>query len=130
MLLHANQPIRLHYSHLIKLYNIRLITSKLVNIIKCLFFTNKRYKGSNTSKRARRKNLRHPRERYLVSNVAPSCPLTGVWFFFSLIYHWKYSIVLHETTRTWHMMWHIFWRHWRLTSKVRKRTSINTKKWK
>ena len=30
----------------------------------------KRYKGSNTGKRARRKNLRHPRERFLVSNEA------------------------------------------------------------
>ena len=42
---------------------------------------------------------------------------------FSLIFYWKYSIFLHET-------WHIFWRHWRMTSKVRKRTSRNTKKWK
>jgi hypothetical protein len=30
-----------------------------------------RYKGSNTGKRARQKNLRHPRERFLVSNEAP-----------------------------------------------------------
>ena len=30
-----------------------------------------RNKGSNTGKRARRKNLRHPRERFLVSNEAP-----------------------------------------------------------
>jgi len=29
------------------------------------------YTGSNTGKRARRKNLRHPRERFLVSNEAP-----------------------------------------------------------
>jgi hypothetical protein len=29
-----------------------------------------RHKGSNTGKRARRKNLRHPRERFLVSNEA------------------------------------------------------------
>jgi hypothetical protein len=29
-----------------------------------------RYKGSNTGKRARRKNLRHPRERFLVCNEA------------------------------------------------------------
>ena len=29
-----------------------------------------RYEGSNTGKRARRKNLRHPRERFLVSNEA------------------------------------------------------------
>jgi hypothetical protein len=32
---------------------------------------NTRHKGSNTGKRARRKNLRHPRERFLVSNEAP-----------------------------------------------------------
>jgi hypothetical protein len=30
-----------------------------------------RYKGSNTGKRARQNNLRHPRERFLVSNEAP-----------------------------------------------------------
>jgi hypothetical protein len=30
-----------------------------------------RYKGSNTGKRARRKNLRHPRERFLVYIEAP-----------------------------------------------------------
>jgi hypothetical protein len=30
----------------------------------------------------------------------------------------------------WNMTWHIFWRHWRMTSKVRKRTSRNTKKGK
>jgi len=30
-----------------------------------------RNKGSNTGKRVRRKNLRHPRERFLVSNEAP-----------------------------------------------------------
>ena len=29
-----------------------------------------RYKGSNTGKRARQKNLRHPRETFLVSNEA------------------------------------------------------------
>jgi hypothetical protein len=29
-----------------------------------------RHKGSNTGKRARWKNLRHPRERFLVSNEA------------------------------------------------------------
>ena len=29
-----------------------------------------RHKGSNTGKRARRKNFRHPRERFLVSNEA------------------------------------------------------------
>jgi hypothetical protein len=45
------------------------------------------YKGSNTSKRARRKNLRHPRERFLVSNEALSSwrPIeifpAGVWDF-------------------------------------------------
>jgi hypothetical protein len=36
------------------------------------------YKGSNTGKRARRKNLRHPREKILVSNeIFPA----GVWDF-------------------------------------------------
>jgi len=46
-----------------------------------------RHKGSNTGKRARRKNLRHPRERFLVSNEAlPSWrPIeifpAGVWDF-------------------------------------------------
>jgi hypothetical protein len=87
-----------------------------------------RNNGSNTGKRARRKNLRHLRERFLVSNSAEpswrpiqifpagvkiflSCPLTGVWFFFSLIFYWKYSIFLHETPHhTWNMTWHIFWR--------------------
>jgi hypothetical protein len=49
---------------------------------------------------------------------------------FSLIFYWKYSIFLHETPHLWNMTWHIFWRHWRMTSKVRKRTSRNTKKWK
>jgi hypothetical protein len=49
---------------------------------------------------------------------------------FSLIFYWKYSIFLHETPHTWNMTWHIFWRHWRMTSKVRKRTSRKTKKWK
>ena len=28
-----------------------------------------------------------------VSEIFPSCPLTGVWFFFSLIFCWKYSIL-------------------------------------
>jgi hypothetical protein len=28
---------------------------------------------------------------------------------------------------TWNMTWHIFWRRWRMTSKVRKRTSRDTK---
>ena len=32
-------------------------------------------------------------------------------------------ILLHETPHTWNMTWHIFWRHWRMMSKVRKRTS-------
>ena len=49
---------------------------------------------------------------------------------FSLIFYWKYSIFLHETPHTWNMTWHIFWRHWRMMSKVWKRTSRNTKKWK
>lgn len=41
MLLQADKPIRLVYWYLIKvLYNIRLITSKVVNMIKWLFFTN------------------------------------------------------------------------------------------
>jgi hypothetical protein len=31
----------------------------------------KRHKGYKTGKRARQKNLRHPRERFLVSNEAP-----------------------------------------------------------
>jgi hypothetical protein len=45
------------------------------------------YKGSNTGKRARRKNLRHPRERLLVSNEDPPSwrPIeifpAGVWDF-------------------------------------------------
>jgi hypothetical protein len=33
--------------------------------------TNDGYKGSNNGKRARRKNLRQPRERFLISNEAP-----------------------------------------------------------
>ena len=49
---------------------------------------------------------------------------------FSLIFYWKYSIFLHETPHAWNMTWHIFWRHWKMTSKVRKRISRNTKKWK
>ena len=48
-----------------------------------------------------------------VSEIFPSCPLIGVWFFFSLIFYWKYSIFLHETPHTWNMTWHIFWCHWR-----------------
>ena len=46
-----------------------------------------RNKGPNTGKRARRKNLRHPSERLLVSNEAPPSwrPIeifpTGVWDF-------------------------------------------------
>ena len=108
---------------------------------------NTRYKGSNIGKRARQKNLRHPRKNFYwsptrqslagdqksfpwVSEIFPSCPLSGVWFFFSLTFYWKYSIFLHETPHTWNMTWHIFWRHWRMTLKVRKRTSRNTKKWK
>ena len=39
---------------------------------------------------------------------------------FSQIFYWKYSILLHETPHTWNMTQHIFWRHWRMTSKVRK----------
>jgi hypothetical protein len=35
----------------------------------------------------------------------------------------EYSIFLH----TWNMTRHIFWHHWRMTSKVRKRTSRDTK---
>ena len=46
---------------------------------------------------------------------------------FQLIFYWKYSIFLHEKPHTWNMTLHIFWRHWRMTSKVRKRTSRNTK---
>jgi hypothetical protein len=46
---------------------------------------------------------------------------------FFLYFIEKYSIFLHET---WNMTRHIFWRHWRMTSKERKRTSRNTKKWK
>jgi hypothetical protein len=47
-------------------------------------------KESNTGKRARRKNLRHPRERFLVSNEAPPIwrPIeifsADVWDFFRL----------------------------------------------
>ena len=85
--------------------------------IKFFGFLGRRNKGSNTGKRARRKNLRHPRERFLVSNEAlPSWrPIEiGVWFFSSLIFYWKYSI----------------FHTWNMTSKVRKRTSRNTKKWK
>jgi hypothetical protein len=32
-----------------------------------------------------------------------------------------------DTPHTWNMTRHIFWRHWRMTSKVRKRTSRDTK---
>ena len=55
--------------------------------ISMAIFSGKRYKGSNTGKRARRKNLRYPRERFLVSNEAlPSWrPIeifpAGVWNF-------------------------------------------------
>ena len=72
-----------------------------------------RYKGSNTGKRERQKNLKHPRERFLLPNEAPPSwrPIeifpAGVWDFsvlpsyrclilFSLIFYWKYSIFLHE----------------------------------
>ena len=34
---------------------------------------------------------------------------------------------LWDTPYTWNMTWHIFWRHWRMTSKVRKQTSRDTK---
>ena len=37
----------------------------------CVYMYFYRHKGSNSGKRARRKNLRHPRERFLVSNEAP-----------------------------------------------------------
>jgi hypothetical protein len=58
------------------------------------------------------------------------CSFLLIFELFSLIFYWKYSIFLHETPHKWNMMWHIFWRHWRMTSKERKRTSRNTKKWK
>jgi hypothetical protein len=57
--------------------------------------------------------------------VTPTNKLSSfllIFELFSLKLYWKYSIFLHET-----MTWHIFWRHWRMTSKVRKRTSRNTK---
>ena len=118
---------------------------ELEDTIKC--YTIKRHKGSNTGKRARRKisdtcrkdfywsptqqNLVRDQKSFpWVSEIFPSCPLTGVWFFFSLIFYWKYSIFLHETPHTWNMTWHIFCRHRRMTSKVLKRISRNTKKWK
>ena len=78
--------------------------------------------------------------------VTPTNKLSSfllIFEIFSLIFYWKYSIFLHETymkydhtwnmiihDHTWNMTWHIFWRHWRMTSKVRERTSRNTKKWK
>ena len=55
--------------------------------ISMAIFSGKRYKGSNTGKRASRKNLRYPRERFLVSNKAPPSwrPIeifpAGVWDF-------------------------------------------------
>jgi hypothetical protein len=58
---------------------------ELENTIKC--YTIKRHKGSTTGKRARRKNLRHLRERFLlVSNTAeprwrPEIFPLGVWDF-------------------------------------------------
>jgi len=51
------------------------------------FVATARYKGSNTGKKARRKNLRHPRERFMVSNEPPPSwrPIeifpAGVWDF-------------------------------------------------
>jgi hypothetical protein len=65
--------------------------------------------------------------------VTPTNKLSSfllIFELFSRIFYWKYSILLHEKPHTWNMTWHIFWRHWRMTSKVRKRTSRNTKKWK
>ena len=65
--------------------------------------------------------------------VTPTNKLSSFLLIFelsSLIFYWEYSIFLHEKPHTWNMTWHIFWRHWRMTSKVRKRTSRNTKKWK
>jgi hypothetical protein len=65
--------------------------------------------------------------------VTPTNKLSSfllIFELFSLIFYWKYSIFLHETPHTWNVTRHIFWRHWRMTSKVRKRTSRNTKKLK
>jgi hypothetical protein len=46
-------------------------------------------KGSNTGKRARRENLRHPRERFLVSNETP--PSWRPIEIFLNIYHCRHS---------------------------------------
>ena len=46
---------------------------------------------------------------------------------YEIVLIWKFSTVFSFTRHTWNMMWHIFWRHWRMTSKVRKVTSRNTK---
>jgi hypothetical protein len=54
--------------------------------------------------------------------VTPTNKLSSfllIFELFSLIFYWKYTILLHETPHTWNMTWHIFWRHWRMTSKVR-----------
>jgi hypothetical protein len=40
---------------------------------------------------------------------------------------WQGSLGVHDSESCWFTE---FWRHWRMTSKVRKRTSRNTKKWK
>ena len=54
------------------LWHQKLIKRNL-NFNECMHKLKKcvRYKGSNTGKRARRKNLRHPRERFLVFNEGP-----------------------------------------------------------
>ena len=39
------------------------------------------------------------------------------------VFNWQINIFY----SIWNMTWHILWHHWRMTSKVRKRTSRNTK---
>jgi hypothetical protein len=75
------------------------------NIENCFFHINLRPRAWNTSKRARRKNLRRPRERFLlVSNsaeprwrpemIVPSFPLTGVRSFILMGNPLKYAMNL------------------------------------
>jgi hypothetical protein len=44
--------------------------------------------------------------------VTPTNKLSSfllIFELFSLIFYWKYCILLHETPYTWTMTWHIFW---------------------
>jgi hypothetical protein len=59
-------------------------------------------------------------KRHKISNLSS---FLLIFELFSLIFHWKYSIFLHETPHTWNMTCHISWRHWRMVSKVRVKTS-------